>query len=169
MSNFFKLVLGVFMFFSSSAKALELNQPAPAFKAASTSGQTVSLTDFAGKWVVLYFYPKAFTPGCTAESCALRDAFAEIQKLNAVILGVSLDTLETQNKFKAEHKMQFDLLSDESKTISKDYNTLGLLGLYSERKTFIIDPKGILRFVFESVTSKTHDQEVLSKLKELQK
>lgn len=157
------------MFFSSSAKALELNQPAPAFSAPSTSGQTVSLKDFAGQWVVLYFYPKAFTPGCTAESCALRDSFSEIQKLNAVILGVSLDSLETQKKFKAEHKMQFDLLSDENKSMAKAYNTLGLLGLYTERKTFIIDPKGVLRFVFETVTSKSHDQEVLSKLKELQR
>lgn len=157
------------MIFSGSANALELHKPAPEFSAVSTSGKTVSLKDFKGSWVILYFYPKAFTPGCTAESCALRDAFSEIQKLNAVILGVSLDDIEKQTKFKNEYKMQFDLLSDADKSVSKAYNTLGLLGLYSERKTFIIDPDGVLRYVFESVTSKIHDQEVLAKLKELQK
>lgn len=157
------------MFFTKATQAVEINKPAPNFEAQSTSGQTVKLENFKGQWLVLYFYPKAFTPGCTAESCALRDAFSEIKKQNAVILGVSLDNIEKQTQFKTEYKMPFDLLSDQNKTISKAYDTLGLMGLYAERKTFIIDPTGVLRYVFESVQSKTHDQEVLNKLKELQK
>lgn len=146
---------------------MKLNQPAPNFKAPCTNGKTVSLKDFAGKWLVLYFYPKAFTPGCTAESCRLRDAFCEIQEQNAVILGVSFDDIDTQKKFKAKHNMPFELLSDTDKTIAKDYDAYGLLGLYAKRKTFLIDPNGTLKFVFEKVHSNQHDEEVLQQLQKL--
>lgn len=144
-----------------------INKPAPDFKAPATNGKTVSLSDYKGQWLVLYFYPKAFTPGCTAESCSLRDGFSEIQKLNATVLGVSLDDLETQKKFKAKYNLPFDLLDDKNKKIAKAYDVLGMLGLYAQRKTFIINPKGTLVYIFDKVSSKTHDQEVYKKLKEL--
>lgn len=144
-----------------------LNKPAPDFKAPATNGKTVSLADYKGQWLVLYFYPKAFTPGCTAESCSLRDGFSEIKKLNATVLGVSLDDLETQKKFKAKYNLPFELLDDKNKSVAKAYDVLGLMGLYTKRKTFIINPEGNLLFIFDKVKSKTHDQEVYKKLKML--
>lgn len=153
---------------ASTAHALEVGQPAPDFKAESTSGKTVSLKDFQGKWLVVYFYPKAFTPGCTKESCQLRDSFSDINKLGAVILGVSLDDIDTQKRFKEKYKLPFDLLSDNDKKMAKAYNTLGLLGLYTSRKTFVINPEGKLAYIFESVKPATHDRDVYEKLKELQ-
>lgn len=142
-----------------------VGSPAPDFQAMATSGGNLSLADFKGKWLVLYFYPKAFTPGCTSESCSLRDGHAEIQKTGAVILGVSLDSLVTQIEFKKKYNLPFELLADEKKEIAKAYGVLGLLGLYAKRKTFIIDPQGKLAHVIDSVNSGNHDNEVLDVLK----
>jgi len=160
----------------------EVGKPAPNFEAESTSGKRVRLADFKGSWVVLYFYPKAFTPGCTAESCALRDSFNQITEIGVVlpsedeekepmpetiILGVSTDTIETQKKFKAEYNLPFDLLSDHEKEISKAYGVLKITGT-AERKTFIINPDGNIVYIFDKVNASKHDEEVkevLSKLR----
>ena len=144
------------------------NDIAPDFAAAATNDKTIALKDLRGQWVVLYFYPKAFTPGCTTEACSLRDGFKDIQKLGAVILGVSLDSIATQKKFKEQYHLPFELLSDSEKILAKAYGTLGFMGLYTQRKTFIINPDGKIAFVFESVTSGTHDEDVAKKLRELQ-
>ncbi|MCS7082660.1 MAG: peroxiredoxin [Bacteroidetes bacterium] len=150
-----------------SDKKPKVGDPAPDFEAPATSGKTIRLRDLKGSWVVLYFYPKAFTPGCTAQSCALRDGYAEIQKLGAVILGVSLDDLETQKRFKAEHRLPFELLSDVDKKIAGAYGVLAPMGLFAQRKTFIIDPEGRIAYVFDKVDAAKHDQEVRQVLAQL--
>ena len=151
-----------------SAWAVQPGEPAPDFKAASTAGRELTLGDFAGKWLVLYFYPKSFTPGCTAESCSLRDGYQDIQSVGATILGVSLDNLETQQKFKAEHKLPFDLLSDENATVAKAYDALGFGGFMAKRLTFIISPEGKVVRILDDVKTGDHDAQVLDILRELQ-
>ena len=153
----------------SATPAPTVGQPAPAFQAPATDGTTVRSADLRGKWVVLYFYPKAFTPGCTAEACSLRDGFTKLQEAGAVIYGVSFDDMEKLKKFKAEYKLPFDLLSDGDKTIAKAYNSVAMMGLFPDRKTFIIDPQGNLAYVFEKVNTKEHDREVYDVLMKLQK
>lgn len=149
------------------AQALEVGQPVPDVGAPSTSGTNAKLSDFKGKWLVVYFYPKSFTPGCTKEACSLRDGFGDIQALNATILGVSVDDIETQKKFKAEHKLPFDLLADDQKEVSKAFDALGMGGFMSQRKTFIINPEGVVAHVFASVNVSDHDAEVADVLKTL--
>ena len=153
---------------STNAAPLAAGSPAPAFAAVGSNGQTNRLADFRGKWVVLYFYPKAFTPGCTAESCSLRDGYADIQALGAVILGVSLDSVEKIKKFKDEYHLPFELLSDADKAISRAYESLALGGLFAKRRTFIIDPEGKIAYLFENVNVKQHDAEVKAELQKIQ-
>lgn len=152
----------------STNPVLAVGAQAPDFAVLGTNDQTNRLSALKGKWVVLYFYPKAFTPGCTAEACSLRDGYADIQQLGAVILGVSLDGVARLKSFKEKHRLPFDLLSDEDKSVSRAYNVLGFGGLFAERKTFVIDPRGMIAHVFESVNTRAHDKEVAAVLKELQ-
>ncbi len=165
-----KIVFFLFFFLLSnaaSALVLKVGESAPDFSAPTTSGQT-KLSDFSGKWLVIYFYPKAFTSGCTEQSCSLRDGYKSIQKTGAVILGVSLDNLEKQKEFKSKYQLPFELISDTTKEISKKYGSLGFMGLYSERKTFIINPNGKIAYIFESVDTAKHDVEILKQLQKLQ-
>lgn len=165
-----KLIAGLMtaVVMQAAAWAVTVGEAAPDFKAPSTTGSALSLGDFAGKWLVLYFYPKSFTPGCTAESCSLRDGYQEIQDAGAVILGVSLDKLETQQKFKAEHKLPFELLSDENAEVAKAYDALGFGGLMAKRLTFIISPEGKVAAIIDSVKTGDHDAQVLEALRNLQ-
>ena len=164
-----KTILAVLLgLFASKAWGLQVGDPAPDISAPSTSGKDVKLSELKGSWVVLYFYPKAFTPGCTAESCSLRDGYSEIQKLGATILGVSLDNLPTQIDFKAKYHLPFDLLSDSKKEVAKAFDSLGLAGLMAQRKTFIINPEGKIAFIFDKVNTGGHDKEVAETLKKLQ-
>ena len=141
---------------------------APDFSALNSAGLTNLLSDFRGKWLVLYFYPKAFTPGCTAEACSLRDGHANLNKLNAVVLGVSLDPVGKLAKFKEAYHLPFELLSDESKAISRAYDSLMLGGFVSKRRTFIINPEGRIAHIFNSVKTGSHEQEVAAVLERLQ-
>lgn len=166
MKTLLVVLLGLF---ASRAWGLQVGDSVPDVSAPSTSGKDVKLSDLKGSWVVLYFYPKAFTPGCTAESCSLRDGYADIQKLGAKILGVSLDNLPTQIDFKAKYHMPFDLLSDSKKEVAKAFDSLGLAGMMTQRKTFIINPEGKIAFIFDKVNTGAHDKEVAETLKELQK
>lgn len=153
---------------SSSAWALQVGDPVPATALPSTSGESVRLTDYAGKWVVLYFYPRAFTPGCTAQSCSLRDEFGEIQQRGAIILGASLDSPERQRDFKAEHQLPFELLSDEGRELARAFDSLMVGGLAAARKTFIIDPHGRVAYRFDRPRTRGHADEVIARLDELQ-
>lgn len=153
--------------FGGAASAAKLGDPAPDFTAQSTGGE-VKLAGLKGKWVVLYFYPKSFTPGCTKESCSLRDGHGALTGLNAVVLGVSLDDLETQRRFKAEYKLPFELIADADKTVSKAYDVLAPMGLFAVRRTFVIDPEGKIARIFESVSVGTHADDVKAELAKLQ-
>lgn len=148
--------------------ALSAGTAAPDVKVVATGGETVKLSDYRGKWVVLFFYPKADTPGCTRESCSLRDGYAQITALNAVVLGASLDTLDAQKAFKEKYELPYALLADKDKTVAKAFDVLGTGGLYAQRKTFLINPTGTIDYVFESVDVDSHADDVAAKLKELQ-
>jgi len=165
MKTLLVVLLGLF---ASRAWALQVGDPAPDISAPSTSGKDVKFSDLKGSWVVLYFYPKAFTPGCTAESCSLRDGYADIQKLGATILGVSLDNMPTQIDFKAKYHLPFDLLSDSKKEVAKAFDSLGLVGMMAQRKTFVINPEGKIAYIFDKVNTGAHDKEVAGVLKDLQ-
>jgi peroxiredoxin Q/BCP len=153
--------------FGGGALAAKLGDPAPDFTAQGTGGE-VKLSGLKGKWVVLYFYPKSFTPGCTRESCSLRDGHEALAGLKAVVLGVSIDDLDTQKKFKAEYKLPFELLADTDKAVSKAYDVLAPMGLFAVRRTFVIDPEGKIARIFESVSVGTHADDVKAELARLQ-
>ena len=144
---------------------------APAFKLVTNEGKEASLSDFKGKWVVLYFYPKDFTSGCTLQARNFQRDLAKYEKVNAVILGVSVDTAESHKDFCAKEGLAFKLLSDPDAKISKLYgSTMEYNGAtYSARNTFIIDPKGKIAKVFVKVGPGGHSDEVLAALAELQK
>ena len=128
------------------------------------------LKDLKGKNIVLYFYPKDDTPGCTVEACGLRDSFKEIEKLDAVILGVSPDSARSHDKFIAKFQLPFALLPDEDKKICQDYGVWVEKSMYGKkymgvaRTTFIIDKNGKIAKVFEKVKPEGHDQEILAAL-----
>jgi len=140
---------------------------APEFTLASSEGGDVSLEGLRGKTVVLYFYPKDDTPGCTREACAFRDRQAKIKKAGAVVLGVSGDSLESHGKFKAKYELNFPLLSDPDKTVAKKYGAWGEKVLYGKktigmiRSTFVIDGEGVVRKVFPRVKVDGHAEKVL--------
>ncbi|NWF74766.1 MAG: thioredoxin-dependent thiol peroxidase [Nitrospirae bacterium] len=152
-------------------KELEVGGKAPALSLPDQSGNPVNLKDFAGKQVVLYFYPKDDTPGCTKESCDFRDAEASIKKAGAVILGVSFDGRESHQKFIKKFTLPFTLLSDEDKVAAKAYGVYKEKSMYGrkywgiERSTFVIDQAGKLKAIFRKVKVNSHVDEVLAALK----
>ena len=161
------LILVLLGMMVARSEAAGVGDAAPDVTAPGTNGKDIKLSDYRGSWVVLFFYPKAFTPGCTAEACSLRDGYAEIQKLGAVILGASLDSVQRQTEFKAKHSMPFDLIADADKAYAKAFDVLAFGGLMAQRKTFIIDPQGRIAHVFDKVTTGSHNQEVADVLKTL--
>jgi thioredoxin-dependent peroxiredoxin len=144
---------------------------APSFKLTTNEGKEASLSDFKGNWVVLYFYPKDFTSGCTLEARNFQRDLAKYEKLNAVILGVSIDTAESHKSFCAKEGLAFKLLSDTDAKVSEQYgSTMEYNGSkYSARNTFLIDPKGKIAKVFLKVSPGGHSDEVLAALDDLQK
>ena len=144
---------------------------APSFKLITNEGKEASLSDFKGKWVVLYFYPKDFTSGCTLEARNFQRDLAKYEKANAVILGVSIDTAESHKSFCAKEGLAFKLLSDTDAKVSEQYGSvMEYNGMrLSARNTFIIDPKGKVAKVFMKVSPGGHSDEVLTALAELQK
>ena len=152
--------------------ALETGSAAPAFKLQDQKGAWHSLADYRGKWVVLYFYPKDMTPGCTTQACEFRDNIFAFRDAGAVILGVSVDDVESHKEFSEEHGLPFTILADPTKQTAKDYGVLkkymGTMEL-ANRETFLIDPKGNIAKHYPSVDPKGHSQLVLNDLKELQK
>ena len=139
---------------------------APSFKAPSSSGGDVSLDDYRGKYLVLYFYPRSFTPGCTIETKAFRDASEELHGLGAEVVGVSGDTLETQCKFAEQYGGNFPILSDADGSISRAYDVVFPLVGFIKRVTFVIDPEGCIaaRFHHELLVTK-HIADVVAFLK----
>jgi peroxiredoxin Q/BCP len=144
---------------------------APAFTLTSQEGTPVSLKDYRGKWVVLYFYPKDFTSGCTIEAHNFQRDQAQYQKNNAVVLGVSVDSTDSHKQFCAKEGLNFKLLTDTDHKVSSAYGSLTNLGLvkFASRHTFLIDPEGKVAKVFTEVNPNKHSEEVLAALSELQK
>ena len=132
-------------------------------------GGTVRPSDFKGRKLVLFFYPKDDTPGCTKQACSLRDGIEGLTSVNATVLGASVDSVESQEKFKAKYKLPFDLIADEKKEVAKAYDVMGALGLMAQRKTFIINPEGKVARVIDDVETSKHVEQVAAALKELQK
>src|SRR6266403_6281063 len=158
--------------FSSSAS----NEPAvgvaaPDFTLHSQEGKPVSLHDFKGKWVVLYFYPKDFTTGCTIEAHNFQRDLAKYDAKNAVILGVSMQDEKSHQEVCAKESLTFKLLADTNKEVSEKYDSVMNLGVakLSARHTYLVDPNGVVRKVWTTVDVKTHSDDVLASLDELQK
>jgi len=149
---------------------LKIGDKAPEFSLPSSDRSTSSLKDFKGKKVVLYFYPKDDTSGCTKEACSFRDNLARVRKKGAVILGISADSIHSHGKFIEKYDLTFPLLSDESKETIKAYGVWKEKSMYGrkymgiERTTFIIDEKGKIAHIFPKVKVEGHTDEVLQKL-----
>jgi len=166
-SDFFRYTLSMA---NSPNLKLKEGDIAPAFTANTQSGGTVSLKDFRGKNVILYFYPKDDTPGCTKEACAFRDEFADFKAKGAVILGVSTDPPKAHDKFVAKYKLPFTLVSDEDKQIVQAYGVwgekkfMGVKYVGTHRVTFLIGPDGRIKKIWPKVKPAEHVEEVLQAL-----
>lgn len=143
---------------------------APTFSLPDSNGKKISLKDFLGKKVVLYFYPKDMTSGCTKEACDFRDSHPDFKKLKAVVLGVSPDSIDSHKKFSEKYELPFTLLSDESKNVLEKYGVWKEKSMYGrkymgvERTTIIIDENGKIRKIFPKVKVNGHVEEVLKEL-----
>ena len=149
---------------------LKPGDKAPEFSLTSDEGKKVSLKDLKGKKVILYFYPKDDTSGCTAEACSFRDNIKLIEKKNAVVIGVSKDNTVSHQKFKKKYSLPFTLLSDENLDMLKDYEVWKEKSMYGkkymgiERTTFILDEKGKIQDIFNKVKVQGHTEELLKKI-----
>ncbi|MDB2354432.1 peroxiredoxin [Candidatus Pelagibacter bacterium] len=146
---------------------LKINSKAPNFNLVSTNGSSYSLKNSIGKYVVLYFYPKDDTPGCTIETNNFNKLLSKFKKFNCEVFGISKDNLKSHHKFKEKYKIKFDLLVDEEIKIIKSYKVWGKEFMGVVRSTFLIDPKGKIVKIWDNVKVKDHAQEVLSTLKDL--
>lgn len=154
------------------AQVPTVGSAAPDFRLQDQNGKWQKLSDYRGKWVALYFYPKDQTPGCTTQACEFRDNIFAFRELNAQILGISVDDVESHKKFAEKHSLPFPILADSKKATTKQYGVLksylGALEL-ARRETFLIDPEGRIVKRYADVEPKGHSQEVLKDIKELQK
>lgn len=152
---------------------IEEGKKAPAFRLPSDSGKQVALSDFLGKPVVVYFYPRDNTPGCTREACAFRDRQAELQALGVQVLGISPDSVESHQKFRDKYQLNFPLLSDSDHKVAEKYGAWREKTLYGkktmgiQRSTFLIDAQGRVVKIWKKVNVDGHDQEVLAAARQL--
>ena len=149
---------------SQSLSNLKPGQAAPSFSASDANGETVRLADYRGKRVVLYFYPKDDTPGCTVESCGLRDNYDKIRELGAEVLGVSVDDVTSHRKFTDKFNLPFRLIADVDKKISRAYGVLNEERGMDRRVTFLIDGQGRIERIFDPVKADQHPAEVVAAL-----
>ena len=156
--------MALFDVFGGGKSTVEAGQKAPDFTLPDASGRPVRLADFRGKRaVVLYFYPKDDTPGCTAEACSFRDAYEDFQEAGAEVIGVSSDSQASHEQFAKRHHLPFTLLSDAKGDVRKKYGVPSTMGLMPGRVTFVIDKKGVVRHVFNSQLQATrHVKEALA-------
>jgi peroxiredoxin Q/BCP len=159
-------VLGVSV---AQAAALETGQAAPDFVLPDQDGKTRKLADWRGKWLVLYFYPKNDTPGCTTEACNFRDDWLLLQELGAEVVGVSVDTSAAHAAFAQKYKLPFPLLADAQGEVATRYGALSDWWVYkfAKRQTFIIDPQGRIARIYRSVDSDRHSVEIVADLRQL--
>lgn len=155
---------------AKAADALAVGSPAPEFALPDQTGVVRHLSDYKGQWIVLYFYPKDGTPGCTTEACEFRDNIFAFRDLGAVVLGISLDDVGSHSKFAGEQHLPFPLLADSSKDTARQYGVLSsVIGLlsYTKRETFLIDPSGRIAKHYADVDPKTHSKTLIADLKAL--
>lgn len=150
-------------------KAPVPGQPAPAFELLDGAGRPHRLSDHAGRWLVLYFYPRDDTPGCTAEACALRDAYSGFRERDVAVLGVSLDSGASHAAFTTKHRLPFPLLADTGGRVARTYGALWDFGLFrlAKRHTYLVDPAGRLARVYRSVTPSSHANQLLADIDRL--
>lgn len=150
---------------------LKPGDPAPKFSLYDQNNQLQTVDKYKGKWLVIYFYPKDDTPGCTQEACNFRDDIADIRKLNAIVLGISMDKVSSHKEFAEKYSLPFPLLSDPKGKIAKQYAAYFSLGpiKFARRHSFIIDPAGKIAKIYRDVDSKTHSTEIIRDLTKLAK
>ena len=167
---FFVCLLFVGLFFvvspATAASSPAVGSEAPEFDLLDQNGKRQRLSDYRGKWLVLYFYPKDDTPGCTTEACNFRDDYFRIKALGAVVMGVSLDDVKSHKDFSEKYHLPFSLLADTKKQVAKAYNVLRGFGAfnYSSRETFIIDPQGKIAKHYARVNTRQHATEIIKDL-----
>jgi peroxiredoxin Q/BCP len=171
------LIKAFILFISASfshqvfADPIKIGGIAPGFQLSDQHGEMIRLNQYQGQWVVLYFYPKDDTPGCTKEACSFRDNINHLINQQAVILGVSIDSIESHQAFATKFDLPFSLLADKDATVSKNYDVVLNLGFMklAKRHSFIIDPNGKIAKIYRDVDPDEHVQQVLEDLKSLQK
>ena len=152
-----------------AADSPKLGEAAPGFNLLDQNSKQQQLEDYRGQWLVLYFYPKDDTPGCTTEACNFRDDYFRIRALKAVVVGVSLDDVASHKEFADKYHLPFPLLADSKHTVAEAYNVLSGFGpiKFARRQTFIIDPQGKIAHHYPRVTASRHATEIISDLKKL--
>ena len=152
---------------------LKQGDRAPEFILSDQNGKKLKLSDFKGQWVLVYFYPRDNTPGCTKEACAFRDSFKEYEKIEAKVIGISTDSVESHGKFVKKYQLPFPLLADEDKKAVAQYGVWGMKKFIGKeymgtiRMSFLINPKGNIAKIYEKVKPADHAKEVLKDLKEI--
>jgi len=154
---------------SSSIAGLKVGDKAPNFSLQDQNNLTHTLSDYEGQWIVLYFYPKDDTPGCTTQACDFRDAVKRIIASKAVLFGLSLDSVRSHKLFAEKYNLPFSLLADETGEVSELYDSLSSFFKVANRNTFIVGPEGNIAKIYLSVNPKTHSEMVLNDLISLQK
>ena len=154
---------------SALADAPKVGDTAPDFRLPDQAGQMHSLGDYRGKWLVLYFYPKDETPGCTTEACSFRDGYLQIKSLGAQVLGISVDDTSSHKAFAEKHELPFPLLADTEGKVATAYGAINDFKLvkFAKRETFLIDPQGVVRKAYPKVDPDKHAAEVMTDLKQL--
>jgi thioredoxin-dependent peroxiredoxin len=146
---------------------IQLGSQAPDFSLSDQTGQTHTLLTYRGEWILLYFYPKDDTPGCTTEACKIRDSWELFQDTGIVVLGVSPDSIESHQAFAQKYHLQFPLLSDPDRRVAEMYGTKALIGIH--RHSFLIDPDGNIAREYRDVNPTVHAQEIIAAVVELRK
>ena len=166
---FLIVLTGLFTSPTAHADSVATGQTAPGFRLQDQNGNWHNLESYCGQWVVLYFYPKDDTPGCTTQACEFRDEIYAFRKNNINILGVSLDDVETHDEFAEKYSLPFSLLSDANKEIATTYGVLKNYGVvkYSARETFLIDPEGNIAKHYRKVEPKGHATDVINSIRKL--
>ena len=156
--------------FSQSQASIQLGQRAPDFTLTDQHNKQLTLSDYQGQWVVLYFYPKDDTPGCTTEACSFRDAINHIIAKRAIVFGISLDDVESHQKFSKKNKLPFSILADPEGKVAIEYDSLADYWLikFAKRNSFIVNPEGNIAKIYQGVDPQTHVSEVLKDLSILQ-
>ena len=148
---------------------MKIGDKVPEVLGIDANGNEVKLSDFAGRKVILYFYPKDNTPGCTAQACSLRDSYAELQAAGYEVIGVSKDSAASHSKFAQKHELPFTLIADTDKTLNEAFGVwrekkmCGKVGMGTVRTTFIIDEQGVIADIIEKVNTKEHSKQILEK------